>query len=73
MLTAFDGVRHDTILEAYSEMGAAPQQVLSLARSISNCKVNLRIPGVAVAEEIPMSKALRTGGRQEPRTFCENV
>ena len=71
VLTAFDGVRHDTILEAYSEMGAAPQQVLSLARSISNCKVNLRIPGVAVAEEIPMSKALRTGGRQEPRIFVK--
>ena len=69
VLTAFDTVEHAFVLEVYSKAGASAHQVLALARDMAGVKVKLRIPGVAESDEIPMTKALKTGGKAEPNIF----
>ena len=63
IMTAFDSVEHVDMFESLSQAGATPQQVLALARDYDQLHVNLVVPGVATVERVPMTKAMRTGGK----------
>jgi hypothetical protein len=69
ILTAYDSVEHVDMFETLWDSGASAHQLLALTRDYHQLKVNLSIPGVASAEGIVMSKALRTGGKYEPHAF----
>eukprot|EP00959_Pyramimonas_sp_CCMP1952_P422077 8841907-Pyramimonas_sp.AAC.1 len=49
--------------------GASAKQVLALARDCQDLSVNLNIPGVAQASDVKMRRAMRTGGKYEPKVF----
>ena len=59
------------MLSSLREGGASAQQTLSVARDYYDLRVNMRIPGVASIEDVPMRKALRTGGAYEPNMFVQ--
>ena len=69
ILTAFDTVKHFDVIETYRREGASAHQLLSMARDMHNVNVTLDIPNVATTEEIPMTKALKTGVKAEPNIF----
>ena len=68
--TAFDSVEHVDALVVLSEAGATPHQVLALAREMEGTYASLKVPGIAQTDQLPMTRALKTGGRIEPMIFA---
>ena len=66
---AFDSVRHADVMDHFQGAGASAHQLLALGRSMEGNVVTLEIPDVVAYDPMPMTKALKTGGKTGPDKF----
>ena len=64
---ASDSVEHVDAISVIRGAGASPHQVLAIAREFQGKRTTMSVPGISKTDTIHMNRALKTGGRIEPK------